>query len=559
MPRHLRISAFLVLLAVLVLGSFPAFAADEPAQAQELRGGLSVLDWIVVVLYAAGMLAVGFYYARRTKTTEDYYLGGRTMRPSMVGLSLFATLLSTITYLSLPGEMVKHGPVVLAGMLAVPVIYVVAGYFMIPHIMKLRITSAYEILETRLGRPVRVFGSVIFILIRLVWMGLVVYLSARIVIQAIGLDERHVITAVFVLGAVTVVYSAMGGLRAVVLTDVIQTVILFIGAVIAIAIVSAKMRGVGWFPTEWAGNWDKQPLFSFDPRVRATVLGAMINFALWWLCTAGSDQMAIQRYLATRDAKAARGAFLMNHVAGVVVQVVLALLGFALLGFFMANPQYLSESVNFDDKADYLFPYFVVNFMGFGMAGLVISGMLAAAMSSLSSGVNSVCTVVDKDIVEHFLNKSLSEEAKIRMAKWTSVAVGAIVIALGLVVGKVPGNIVEVTSKTNGLFVAPLFGLFFFAMFVPFATPYGAVFGSLYGFLAAFLVGFWDFTGGPGLSFQWILAVSLIVNIAVGCVLSLAPWRGRSGAHKVVLSTIAAIPLAAVSLWYLMACLRAAG
>ena len=554
-----RRCAFVILLAVLVLGSHQAFAGDETGPVRELRGGLSALDWTVVVLYAAGMLAVGFYYARRTKTSEDYFLGGRTMRPSMVGLSLFATLLSTISYLSTPGEMIKHGPVVLAGILAVPVIYLAAGYLMIPYIMKLRITSAYEILDTRLGRPVRVFGSVIFILIRLVWMGLVVYLSARIVVQAIGLDERHVITAVFILGAVTVVYSAMGGLRAVVLTDVIQTIILFVGAIVAIVIVSARMGGVGWFPTEWAANWDRQPLFSFDPRVRATVLGAMINFTIWWLCTAGSDQMAIQRYLATRDAKAARGAFLMNHVAGIAVQVVLALLGFALLGFFTANPQYLSENVNFGEKADYLFPYFVVNFMGFGMAGLVMSGMLAAAMSSLSSGVNSVCTVVDKDIVERFLSASLSEKAKIRMAKWTSAGVGAVVVALGLVVGKVPGNLVEVTSKTNGLFVAPLFGLFFFAMFVPFATPYGAVFGSLYGFLAAFLVGFWDFAGGPALSFQWILAVSIVVNIVAGCALSLAPWRGRSGIYKVAMSVLAAIPFTGIWVWYVLACLKAAG
>jgi len=550
--RQTRCTGACLLFILLSTGAFAA--GDGGATASGLRGGLSALDWGVVVVYAAAMLAIGFYYARRMKTSEEYYLGGRKMKPSMVGLSLFATLLSTISYLAVPGELMKHGPIALLNVVALPVVFVIVGYLLIPFIMRLPITSAYEILETKFGRPTRLFGSAVFLLIRLVWMGLVVFTASKVIVPAIGLSPDKIPYVIVVLGAVTVIYSSMGGLQAVVLTDTIQTFILFVGAVVCVVIITVRMGGVGWFPTEWSPNWDTQPLFSFDPTVRVTMVGMVGMGIVWWICTAGSDQMAIQRYLATRDAKAARTAFLINCIADVLVTIVLGLLGFALLGFFLANPQYQLGELNLERDADSLFPYFIVNFMGYGMAGLVISGLLAAAMSSLSSGVNSGATVVNTDFLDYFLGEGATEEKKVRMAKWTSVVIGVLVILLGIVEGKIPGNLFEVTQKTNGLFVAPLFGLFFFAMFVPFATGFGAVWGSIYGFVAAFLVAFWDLTGGPALSFTWIYPVSLIVNIAVGCGLSLIPMRDKSRAYKTAVSAVCAVPLVAVGCAFTWAC-----
>jgi solute:Na+ symporter, SSS family len=555
--RFLRKPPAALVLALLVLCATAAFAdEDAVTNAEGLNGRLGALDWCVIVVYALGMLGIGFYYSRRTETSEDYYLGGRKMRPSMVGLSLFATLISTISYLAWPGEVMGHGPVAaLMYIAALPIVYVVVCYFLIPHIMKLPITSAYEILEVRLGRPVRLLGSIIFLLVRLMWMALVAFTASRAVVTAMGLDPGNVKYAVIALGIITVIYSSMGGLRAVVLTDVIQSAILFTGALVCIVIVTVKVGGLGWLPTEWSPNWDKQPLISFDPTVRVTVFGSIVATTLWWICTAGSDQMAIQRYLATRDVKAARRAFLVNSAADVVVTLLLVALGFALLGFFRANPQYMSENTNLSENAEYLFPHFIVNFMGFGMAGLVMSGMLAAAMSSLSSGVNSASTVINTDLVGPFIRRELSEAAKIRLGKWISLGIGVVVILLGLGIGKVPGNLYEVTAKTNGLFVAPLFGLFFFAMFVPFSTSYGAVFGSLYGFVAAVVVAFWDQTGAQGLSFQYILAVSLAVDIAVGCLLSLVPYDAKSRGFRIGLNVAASIPLVVVVGLFARACM----
>jgi len=128
------------------------------------------------------------------------------------------------------------------------------------------------------------------------------------------------------------------------------------------------------------------------------------------------------------------------------------------------------------------------------------------------------------------------------MAKWVTLAIGAVVIVLAWAVQRVPGNLYEVTSKTNGLFVAPLFGLFFMAMFMPSTTALGAVLGSLYGFVAGFLIAFWDLAGGPTLSFQWIIAVSLAADILVGSLASLAPVRGARLSRKVLLGVLMALP-----------------
>ena len=136
---------------------------------------ISSIDWAIIVLYAIGMVGVGFYYSRKINNTEDYLLGGRQMKPLMVGLSLFASLLSTISYLSYTGEMIRYGPMVITGALAFPFVIFLVGSFMIPYFMKLRVTSAYEILEQRLGLSIRLLGSSLFSLIRLFWMAVIIH------------------------------------------------------------------------------------------------------------------------------------------------------------------------------------------------------------------------------------------------------------------------------------------------------------------------------------------------------------------------------------------------
>ena len=183
---------------------------SQSAQRPPLRG-LQWPDWLAVALYAALVLGIGLYYSRLQTSTEEYFVASRNMRASVAGISLMATLLSAISYLATPGEMIKHGPTVFWQLGAYPLVFFLVGYSVIPIFTRLPITSAYELLEQRLGLQGRLVAASMFILVRLTWMGLVVYLAAKAVVEMLGWDPSTVPYAVAVAGAVAVVYTALGG------------------------------------------------------------------------------------------------------------------------------------------------------------------------------------------------------------------------------------------------------------------------------------------------------------------------------------------------------------
>ena len=488
---------------------------------------LAVMDWAVLALYALGMVLVGFYYARRTRTREEYLLGGRAMRPLFVGLSMFATLLSTLSYLAWPGEMIKHGPMIACQYLCFPFILLAIGWGLIPYIMKLRVTSAYEILERRLGLSVRMLGAFFFLALRLMWMAVIIYAtSSKVLIPMLGWSERATPLICLALGLLTVIYASMGGLRAVVMTDVAQAAILFFGAFLTLTLVTVRMGGVGaWWPREWAPYWDEFH-FWFDPNARITILGAAISCFVWYLCTAGSDQVAIQRYLATRDAPSARRVLMVSLTADMLVGAFLAILGLSLLAWFRSHPHWLPDGQQVFTNSDILFPRFI--FLGFpvGVSGLVLAGLLAAAMSSLSSGLNASSSVLSVDFLDRLLQrKAITEAARLSRARWLSVAVGLTVILLSIGVGEIQGNLLEILYRIVNLLTAPLFVLFFMAMFVPWATAFGALFAGLCA--TAMAIGI-VYGGWFGLSFIWMMPLSLLSGIATGALASLFPLGERA-------------------------------
>ena len=143
------------------------------------RAGLHWFDWLLICLYGCGTIALGWYFSRRQRSTTEYFVGSGKMNSTLIGVSLFATLLSTISYLSMPGEALGKGPVNMATMLAVPVVYLIVAFGLLPVYMKQRVTSAYELLEAKLGLSVRLLGALMFVALRLVWMSLLIYLAAK--------------------------------------------------------------------------------------------------------------------------------------------------------------------------------------------------------------------------------------------------------------------------------------------------------------------------------------------------------------------------------------------
>ncbi|MCK5923666.1 MAG: hypothetical protein KAG66_22220, partial [Methylococcales bacterium] len=246
--------------------------------------GLATIDWVIIVLYAVGTVFLGWFYGRKQASTKEYFTGSGKMNPVLIGISLFASLLSTITYLSQPGEIISKGPVFLVNYLAYPLIFLIVGFVVLPIYMKHRVTSAYELLEENLGLSVRLLGATMFLLLRLVWMSLLILAATKAFCSIAGIADEWITPMVVLIRVISLIYASLGGLRAVVITDLMQTLLLYGGAFLVVAVVTYKMGGFGWFPTEWNAGWDTQPLFpidpetnKFDPSIRITMLGSLIS------------------------------------------------------------------------------------------------------------------------------------------------------------------------------------------------------------------------------------------------------------------------------------------
>ncbi len=490
---------------------------------------LAALDWVVVAAYGLLMLGVGWYWSRKTATTEHYLLGGRNMRPWMVGLSLFATLLSTISYLAVPGEMIQNGPMIFCGAAAYPLIFLVAGWFLIPVLMKSKATTAYEILESRLGPEVRTVGSIIFLTMRLLWMSLIIYATTyQVLVPLLNLPLASAPYICAALGLVTVAYTSMGGLPAVVLTDVIQTFILFSGAVLALLVVTISLGGWrAWWPAEWAPNW-QAPEWGFNPTARISFIGILITSFTWWICTCGSDQLAVQRYLSTRDVRAARRSLLIALSTDLLINVFLGILGLALLAYFRVHPHFLGDGQTIAGNADQLFPRFMLLVLPQGIGGLVLVALLAAAMSSLSSGVNSACSVITVDFIQRFSKAEGSQASQIRLARQVSWSIGIATVLISFLIPGVKGNLLEIAYKVVNFLAAPLFGLFFMAIFVRWATVPGTIIGTIGGLGVGGAISYWEeLTGNKGISFIWAIPLGLIAQVALGMIASLLPIGRR--------------------------------
>lgn len=484
---------------------------------------ITTLDWIVIIGYFVAMLLLGFYFSTKNKSTEDYMLGGRNMSPWKVGLSLFATMFSAVSYLSMPGEMIKYGPMIWSSLFALPFIYLVVAYYFIPYIMRLKITSAYELLETKLDIRNRIVAAIYFLTMRIVWMAVIIYMvSEKVIVPIMGWADETALLVSIVMGVVTVIYTSFGGFKSVVLSDVVQTAILFCGSIIAIILIVNKLEGVSnIIPAEWPEQWAEWKFF--DAQARLSFLPVVLTTFGWYVCTAGSDQMAIQRYLATKDVRTARRMYLNSIVSNALVTLLLAVLGLALFAYFKMNPDLLLNGNTIVDEADSLFPRFIVIGLPAGFTGLVLAGLLAASMSSLSSGINSSAMSIINDFILRFSKKTISEKDQVKMAKYISFGIGFIIVLLSFVVGNIQGNLLEITYKTINLLVAPLFVPFFMAMFVQKSKPTATLIGTLLSGVAALFISFSQELFGETISFLWIIPGSFIVGVVISLVLSL--WK----------------------------------
>ena len=475
-----------------------------------MESSFTLLDWIVVAAMFAAILWISISSSRQISSQKDFLLGGGKLRSGMVGLSLFATLVSTLSYLSYTGEMVKYGPVFIAGILAFPVAGWIVGRFIIPRIMKFNVTSAYEILEMNVGPGTRKLATAFFVSLRFLWMCTIVFATVRVaVIPILGLPDSAVPLVCALMILFTILFTTIGGLKAVVATDALQSGIMLLGAIVTIVVICFRLGSLSELGNpDLYSNWIR---FDLLPRrgERMTVANIFLMNLCWQVCTAGSDQMAIQRYLSVKDAASARRSYNISLLTSALMKFFLALVGLLVMVYFTENPRFLEDGETVFSAADTLFPTFIRIGLPAGLTGLIASALIAAAISSLSSGLNSVSSVVQEDILKN-MNRFRGKEFSLKSIRLISLLLGLAVLGGSFFVSYVHGNLLDVTMKVVNLVVGPLFVLFFMAMFSPVRTDRGTVIGGLCSLAAAVGVSFF---GMLGFVQTWNIFVALVFGI----------------------------------------------
>lgn len=494
-----------------------------------MPGPIGAVDTVVVLIYFAVIVVMGMALSRRQNSTEEYFLGRRNMHWLMVGISIQASLMSTISYLSVPGEQIKNGLMFHAAQLGVFPAILVINFLLLPYLMRRRITTVYELLERRFDLRVRMVGVVIFMGLRIMWMGLVVYTASFALTRITGWELPTIIVAVAVVGTV---YTWLGGLRAVVWTDVIQWSILFGGSLFCIGYIMFRTSTglFDWWEAASLVPHQPQPLFDLDPRVRITAFGIIVQTFFAKVCLHGADQVAVQRYLSTPSRAAAGRSFLAYVGCGMVLSVVMAVLGLALTSYSQYGPQ--GAGWDGASHADEVFPWFIAHSLPVGVRGLVVAGLLSAAMSSIDSGINSLSAVVTVDFHQRFRGGGNRWPA-LWVAKMVTLLAGLLAILMAFGMRMIQGNLYEVMHKSTGGLPGTLGMIVLAGVLLPRCGPRSVLAGAAVSMVCGWLIAFSrEIFGQPwGISFMWIIPGGCVSGLLVAAILSRifpeAGWERR--------------------------------
>lgn len=438
------------------------------------------LDYSVFVIYLLGTVAIGTMYVRGQRTLSEYFLAGRSMGSVVISMTILAALFSGISFLAAPAEGYANGPVFYLVNLGFFIATPITTIFVLPFYYQSRFFTAYQYLEERFSVQVRTLASASFILRVLLWLALATYAPALALEQATGLPLWFTILCT---GVLTTFYTTLGGMRAVIWTDVMQLVVLFGGQVIIALTALARVPGGISQVVELAsagGRWNLS--FSLDPTVRLTVWGLVIGGAFMHLVQMATDQVSVQRYLTAKSLKEAQRGLWIKLIMVLPVTVVFYGAGLILYAFYQVHGDPLAAGMI--HKADQILPYFVVTELPAGFSGLLIAAIYAASMSTISAGINSLTSASLVDFYQRLWPQpDLSERTQLKLARRLTLMYGALVIAFAFLVQHL-GTLLEASNSVIGLVGGPLLGLFFLGTLVRRVTARGALVGWLAGCLA---------------------------------------------------------------------------
>ena len=354
-----------------------------------------IVNYLTLAAYLSLIIWMGWYFSKRNTSSDDYFLGGKRVPWWAAGLSIYATMLSAITYLSQPALAFSFDWQAYLGYFGILIMAPVVIAFYLPFYRKLNITTAYEYLEKRFDLATRMFGSISFVLFQLARMGIVVYLPALALSTVIGMD---IYVAIVLMGILAIIYTVLGGIEAVIWTDVLQVAVLILGLIAGMTFVIIEMNDFSGIIST-AVHDDKLRMFDWRFSTTEIVTWSMfIGSIALNIAPYTTDQAVVQRYLTTPSEQEAKKSIWLSGLLAVPAGLLIFGMGTFLYVYFKGHP----ELINIGMENDRIFPLFIANQLPAGVAGLVIAGIFSASMSSLDSSMHSVSTVVTVDFYKRF-------------------------------------------------------------------------------------------------------------------------------------------------------------
>jgi len=472
-------------------------------------------DWFVISAYVLAMVGMSVYLSRGQADQTDYYLGGRNLPWWAVGISTMATQTSAVSFMSVPAFVALKpggGMTWLQYELAVPLAMIGVCILLLPFFRKLELISVYRYLELRFGPSVRTLISAVFLLSRGLGTGVGLYASAIILTVVLDIPLW---STILLMGVVTVIYDTIGGMKAVVYSDVVQSGILLIGIFLCISFAADHFGGIhGMLTALPAERWVAiDPSTGLGDGASTPFWGFLVGGLFLYMAYYGTDQSQVQRELSASTLADTRKSLYFNGFVRFPLTLFYVLLGLALGAAYAISVELRNEVPR--ELMDFLVPVFILQELPSGVRGILVSALLAAAMSSLDSALNSLSAATMRDFIEK--RRDLSPGQSVLMGKLTTVAWGIVITGFAFVVGGISDTVIESINKIGSAFYGPILAAFLVGVLSERATAAGIYIGVLAG--VGYNLVLW--VGFPETFWMWWNLFGLVITVVVTFLVSL--------------------------------------
>lgn len=486
----------------------PKFVKFKSQQSTEAFG---LVNYIILGLYLLASVFIGLYFTNKQKSTDDYFKGGGRVPWWASGLSVFGTLLSALTFMAIPAKaFLTDWSYFLLNMAAILIVPVIAFYF-IPYFNRLKINTAYEFLESRFNYTARALGSISFILFQIGRVGIILLLPSLAISIVTGIPVE---VSIMIMGLLCMVYTAFGGIEAVIWTDVLQVIVLLFGSLLSIFWILFQGDISIGEAYDLGMKHQKFNIIDWDlDFTSATFWVVMLGGLASALITQGTDQTIVQRYLTSSSVKDAQKTLYTNAVLTLPATIIFFGIGTLLFVFYSKMPEKLPPDIQNNDS---LFPWYIVHELPAGVSGLLIAGIFSGAMSSISSSLNSISTAFCNDFYQRIYPRT-SDLKLLRIARLITILVGVIGVLFALWMAN--SNIKSLWDqfyKVLGLITGGLGGMFLLGIFTKKANAMGTLSGVIISAIAV-----WYASSFTNIHFLLYSFIGLVFSFIFGYLLSL--------------------------------------